>query len=455
MSLLVIGISHHTADVESLERLSLDADGRAALLQDLCSRENVTEAIVVSTCNRTEVYAEALTFHGAVAEVSELLLRHAGTEADNLAEHLYLHFEDRAIAHAFRVASGLDSMALGESEIRAQLRTALREAQESRHVGPALNTLFQNALRVGKRVHTDTAIGSVSRSLVDAGLRLAGEVVGGVQSARVLVVGAGAMASLAATAAARGGAQVTVANRTLARGQALADRIGARAVRLSALDAALAEADIVIACAGSQSVLVDAAQVEAAMGERVGSEHGGRPQAYVDLAMPHDISRSVAGVAGASRFDLDDLRALLHAAERLPAVLDAEDMVTAEVAAYLTVRAAEAAAPTIAQLRRRANDVLAAELGRLEGRTPGLDAAERHEIEVAMGRLVDKLLHAPTVRVKQAAANGTLAAYTAALGELFDLDPYALASVESPGELPVDKLTESAQRTDNVAVERS
>jgi glutamyl-tRNA reductase len=450
MSLLVIGISHHNADVESLELLSLDADGRAALLDALCGRENVAEAIVVSTCNRTEVYAEALTFHGAVAEVSELLLQHAGNEAADLAEHLYLHFEDRAIAHAFRVASGLDSMALGESEIRAQLRTALREAQESRHVGPALNTLFQNALRVGKRVHTDTAIGSVSGSLVDAGLRLAGDVVGVVPSARVLVVGAGAMASLAATAAARGGAQVTVANRTLARGQALADRIGARAVRLSALDAALAEADIVIACAGSQSVLIGAAQVEAAMGER-----GGRPQAYVDLAMPHDISRSVAGVAGVSRFDLDDLRTLLHAAERLPAVQDAEDMVTAEVAAYLTVRAAEAAAPTIAQLRRRANDVLTAELGRLEGRTPGLDAGARHEIEVAMGRLVDKLLHAPTLRVKQAAANGTLAAYTAALGGLFDLDPYVLTSVESPAELPVDRVTESAQLTEDVAVERS
>lgn len=184
-------------------------------------------------------------------------------------------------------------------------------------------------------------------------------------------------------------------------------------------------------------------------------ERGGRPQAYVDLAMPHDISRSVAGVAGVSRFDLDDLRTLLHAAERLPAVQDAEDMVTAEVAAYLTVRAAEAAAPTIAQLRRRANDVLAAELGRLEGRTPGLDAGARHEIEVAMGRLVDKLLHAPTLRVKQAAANGTLAAYTAALGGLFDLDPYVLTSVESPAELPVDRVTESAQLTEDVAVERS
>ena len=185
MSLLVIGISHHNADVESLELLSLDADGRAALLDELCGRENVAEAIVVSTCNRTEVYAEALTFHGAVAEVSELLLQHAGNEAADLAEHLYLHFEDRAIAHAFRVASGLDSMALGESEIRAQLRTALREAQESRHVGPALNTLFQNALRVGKRVHTDTAIGSVSGSLVDAGLRLAGDVVGGEVASRL------------------------------------------------------------------------------------------------------------------------------------------------------------------------------------------------------------------------------------------------------------------------------
>ncbi len=433
MSLLVIGVSHHNAGVDLLERLALDTAAREDLLGALCARENIAEAIVVSTCNRTEVYVEALTFHGAVSEVTDLMLDHAGADRQDLHERLYLHFEDRAIAHAFRVASGLDSMAIGESQIRAQLRAALREAQEARRVGPALNTLFQRALRVGKRVHTATGIGAVGHSLVDAGLRLTEPVVGPTAGARVLVVGAGAMAALAATSATRAGADVTVANRTLARGQALADRIGGRAIRLSHLDDALLDADIVLACAGSPGVLVTRAAVE-----RAAAARGGRAAAYVDLAMPHDVAHDVGDVPGATRFGLDAIGSGLHDQGALPAVRAAEDIVIAEVAGYLTARASEAAAPTIAALRARANDVLTGELARLEGRTPGLDPQQRHEVEVAMGRLVDKLLHAPTVRFKELAARGSLAAYAEAIEALFALDPHALASVESPVTLPED-----------------
>lgn len=433
MSLLVIGVSHHNASVDLLERLSLDAPRRENLLAGLCGRENIAEAIVVSTCNRTEVYVEALTFHGAVSEVTDLLLEQAGTDRDDVHERLYLHFEDRAIAHAFRVAGGLDSMAIGESQIRAQLRHALREAQEARRVGPALNTLFQRALRVGKRIQTDTGIGAVGHSLVDAGLRLAEQHVGPVAAARVLVVGAGAMAALAATTAARAGADVTVANRTLARGQALADRISGRAIRLGHLAESLPDADIVVACAGSPGTLVGRVDVAAALATR-----GGRPAAYVDLAMPHDIDHDVADVPGATRIGLDAIGTLLHDQGALPAVRAAEEIVTAEVAGYLTARASEAAAPTIAALRARANDVLTGELARLEARTPGFDARDRHEVEVAMGRLIDKLLHAPTVRFRELAARGSLAAYAEAIDALFALDPHALAAVESPMVLPED-----------------
>jgi glutamyl-tRNA reductase len=433
VSLLVIGVSHHNSRIDLLERLSLDTAGRRDLLEALCRRDNVAEAVVVSTCNRTEVYVEALTFHGAVAEVTDLLLAHAGEDRDDLHDRLYLHFEDRAIAHAFRVASGLDSMAIGESQIRAQLRAALQESQESRRVGPALNTLFQRALRVGKRVHTETEIGAVGHSLVDAGLRLAEPTAGPLSGAEVLVVGAGAMAALAATSAARSGARVAVANRTLARGQALADRIGGRAVRLSALGAALADADIVLACAGSPGTLITRADVERALAAR-----GGRGAAYVDLALPHDIDHDVDLVPGAVRIGLDAIGAALHDQDALPAVRAAEDIVTGEVAGFLAARASEAAAPTIAALRARANDVLAAELLRLEGRTPGLTDRQRHEVEVAMGRLVDKLLHAPTVRFKELAARGSLAIYAEALEALFALDPHALAAVQSPAGLPED-----------------
>ncbi|MEI2778914.1 MAG: glutamyl-tRNA reductase [Tetrasphaera sp.] len=431
MSLLVIGLSHHRATINQLEGMALDADGRAALVAAACRGENVAEAIVVSTCNRTEVYCEAVTFHGAVSEITDLLLADTGADRDDVHDRLYLHYEDRAIAHAFRVASGLDSMALGESQIRAQMRSSLREAQGSRHVGPALNTLFQQALRVGKRVHHETQLGSVSYSLVDAGLRLGEEHLGDLGSASVLIVGAGAMAALSATAAGRAGAgQVVVANRTLARGQALAERVGGRAVRLSDLPEALAGADLVISCVGSPGLVLTAADAHGAQQVR-----GGAAQVYVDLAMPHDIAHDVAELAGVSRFGLDDVGARLRDRRELPAVIEAEHIVTGEVAGYLAARASDVAAPTIAALRSRANDVLAAELSRMEDRTPDLTPAQRHEVEVAMGRLVDKLLHTPTVRAKELAARGSIAAYAEALDALFALDPHALAAVESPAGL--------------------
>lgn len=428
MSLLVIGLSHHNASVEQLERLSLDESGRAALLAAVCRGENVAEAVVVSTCNRTEVYAEAVTFHGAVSEITDLLLAGAGPDRGEVHDRLYLHFEDRAIAHAFRVASGLDSMALGESQIRAQLRASLREAQESRLVGPALNTLFQQALRVGKRVHHETRLGSVSYSLVDAGLRLGERHLGDPRATRVLVIGAGAMAALAATAASRAGvAEVTIANRTLSRGQALAERVDGAAVRLSELPAALAAADLVISCVGSSGRVLTARDVAAAQERRDGAA-----QAYLDLAMPHDIDHDITGLPGVARFGLDELGARLRDRSEIPAVTEAEHIVTGEVAGYIAARASDVAAPTIAALRARANDILAAELARLEARTPDLAPQHRHEVEVAMGRIVDKLLHTPTVRVKELAARGSIAAYAAALDALFALDPHALAVVESP-----------------------
>lgn len=428
MSLLVLGLTHHNSPLDLLERISLDADGRKQLATALATSEHVAESVVVSTCNRTEVYVEAVTFHGAIAAVTERLEGIAGIPRTELTDRLAVHFEDRAIAHAFRVASGLDSMALGESQIRAQLRASLTEAQEVRVVGPALNTLFQRALRVGKRVHTDTAIGTVSGSLVDAGLAAAAGVVGDLRSARVLVVGAGAMSSLAAVTAQRAGVgRLVIANRTLARGVALADRVRGEAVRLSELGDALAAADIVIACVGSPGTILTAADADAARIRR-----GNAPQVYLDLAMPHDIEHAVGELPGVSRFGLEHLGDLIASAGPSPHLQQATDIVTAEVAAYLTERSAQAAAPTIAALRSRATEVVDAELARLNARTPELNDGQRREVEIAMGRLVDKLLHGPTVRVKQLAASGRVEAYADALAELFALDPETVATVSAP-----------------------
>ena len=296
MSLVVLGLSHHTAPLPLLETMSLDPARRAALADSLTRRDNLSEAVVVSTCNRTEVYVESQTFHGAVTDIAEALTDVTGVASDELREHLYVHYEDRAIAHAFTVACGLDSMAVGEAQILGQMRTALREGQRSGHVGPALNSLFQQALRVGKRAHTETGIDSVSVSLVEAGLARAERELGPLASLDLLVVGAGGMSSLAATTASRLGVRsITVVNRTHAKAVRLAERVGGAARPLSELPAALALADVVVSCTGSTGVVVDLATAGDAQVAR-----SGRPQVYVDLALPHDVATEVDSLSGVS-----------------------------------------------------------------------------------------------------------------------------------------------------------
>ena len=419
MSLVILGLSHHTAPIPLLEAMTLDPAARLALAADLVARENVAEAIVVSTCNRTEVYAESLTFHGAVTEITDALVAATGVERDELREHLYVHYEDRAIAHAFTVACGLDSMAVGEAQILGQMRTALREAQRAGHAGSVLNGLFQQALRVGKRAHTETGIDSVSVSLVEAGIARAEADLGPLAGLDVLVVGAGGMASLAAKTASHGGAaSLTVVNRTLSKAQRLAARSGATARPFDELSEALAAADLVISCTGSTGVIVDlAAAGEAQVARR------GRPQAYVDLALPHDVAPEVASLNGVSHFGLAALGEELSGGDVSAQVQEVADLVVAEVAAYLTARAAESVAPTVAALRSQAAQVVAGELERLDQRLPDLDEQTRAEVQLAVHRIVEKLLHTPTVRVKELAVDGLGDDYAQALRELFDLKP--------------------------------
>ncbi len=433
MSLLVLGLSHHGAPMELLESAVLDQAARGRLEAAIVSSEHAVEAVVVSTCNRTEVYAEGLTFHGALADVSEALAAATGMELSDLQPHLYVHYEDRGIAHAFSVASGLDSMAVGEAQILGQLRDALTRAQRRGHVGPALNTLLQQALRVGKRVHTETAIDDVSRSLVGAGLLAAVAVVGPIEDSRVLVLGAGGMGALAAsTVSSFGAASVTIANRSLGRAERLAQRVGGHALAWDARVAALTDADIIISSTGATGVVLTAADVAAAAVAR-----GGRPQVFIDLALPHDVEVTVADLEGVTRIGLAELGEMLSHAGDVPQVREARDIVTGEVAAYLTERSAEAVAPTVAALRSRAQEVVDREMARLERRTPDLDDGDRAEVQRAVHRIVEKLLHAPTVRVKEMAQSGQGGSYAKALSELFDLDPREVSVVSTPPILPV------------------
>jgi glutamyl-tRNA reductase len=431
VSVVVLGLSHRSAPIRVLESVALDADRAAALARTVRSGENIGEAVVLATCNRVEVYADAATFHGAVTEIGDALATAAGVPLADLREYLYVHYEDRAIAHAFTVACGLDSMAVGEGQILGQLRDALRAAQAEGQVGGALNSLFQQALRVGKRAHAETGIDRVSVSLVESGLEHAARTLGPLDGTRVLVVGAGSMSSLAATTVSRLGArELVIINRTHAKAEHLAAATGGRAMPFAALESALAQADLVISCTGAVGHVVRA---EAAA--RAAATRSGAAQVYVDLALPRDVDPAAGALPDVEVFGLAELgEAMAAAGESTPHVKAVHDMVTAEVAAYLTGRRAQAVAPTVAALRSRAADVVAAEMTRLEQRLPTLGEQTRAEVQLAVHRVVEKLLHTPTVRVKELAGEGSGGDYAQALRDLFDLDPHDVAAVSVPPE---------------------
>ncbi len=425
MSLLAIGVSHRSAPLTVLERVALDADGVRRLSAAALAQEQVGEAVVLATCNRVEVFADVSTFHGGLAQLGDALSATTGVDLADLKDHLYVHYADRAVAHLFTVACGLDSMAVGESQVLGQLRTALRSAQHSGDAGRVLDHLVQQALRVGKRAHAETGIDRAGASLVDAALRRAEAALGPVAGLRVLVVGAGSMSALAATTVHRGGNRsITVANRTPAHAQRLAGAVDGHAVPLADLGAALADADLVISCTGAVGHVVDAATAAAASGQR-----DGRPQVYVDLALPRDVDPAVAGLTGVDVVDLQVLGADLADAQFGDDLDQVRVLVDQEVSDYLVSRRVQAVAPTVAALRARAAEVVEAELARLTQRLPDVDDVVRDEVQRTVHRVVEKLLHAPTVRVKELAGRTDGGTYEAALRELFDLDPEGVASV--------------------------
>ncbi|GAB3264645.1 glutamyl-tRNA reductase [Alteromonas gracilis] len=418
MSVLVVGVSHRTAPVGVLERLALDADGASKLAQDAVDVEHVREAGVIATCNRVEVYAEVDRFHGSVEELSRLLGQRAGGLAEELVPHLYVHYDDGAVSHLFNVASGLDSMVVGEGQILGQTREALRAGQEHGTVGPALNLLFQQALRVGKRVHAETGIDRTAPSLVTAGIESLG---GDLAGRRVLVVGAGALAGLAVATASRRGADVVVANRTHEAAERLAASYGGRAAPMAQLPLELSDADVLISCTGATGVIVTADDVSAA---RLGATEG---LGIIDLALPHDVDPAVADLPGVELVSLATLSAELEDGEG-DSVGDVRRIVGEELSAFLAARRSASVTPTVVALRSMATGVVEAEVERLAARLPDLDETTRAEVLHTVRRVADKLLHQPTVRIKEL-ANDSAVSYATALAELFALDPEAVTAV--------------------------
>ncbi|NUO92103.1 MAG: glutamyl-tRNA reductase [Dermatophilaceae bacterium] len=454
MSLLVIGLSHHTAPLSVLEALSERPDRAAAIASSVLGSATATEAVVLSTCNRLEVYASVPAFHPAVAAIGEALALAAGIEepegvrgpaevppgdpsdalaarAEALADHLYVRYDDAAVAHAFTVACGLDSMAVGEAQVLGQMRDALAGAQDRGQVGETLNSLFQRALRVGKRAHTDTDIDQHSVSLVQIALEEAADVLGPLEGVSAAVIGAGGMSGLAAATAARAGVRsLAIVNRTPERAERLAEATSGRAHQWSHLSDVVAESDLVVTCTGAVGHVITADLLAAGAARR-----GGRPQVVVDLALPRDVEpvetwqRPVPGV---TLIDLQALGLLLEGRADTTEVVRVRDLVTGEVADYLTRRMEKSVAPTVAALRARAADLVATEMDRLDQRLPGLDETTRAEVGRAVHRIVGKLLHTPTKRVKEFAMEGSGDDYAAALRELFDLEPKDVANVSTP-----------------------
>jgi glutamyl-tRNA reductase len=423
MSLLAVGISHQTAPVALLEQFAMAADDRVKALHELVAGDHVSEALVLATCNRIEVFAEVERFHGGVADVSRVLARQAGASVEELSPYVTVHYEDQAVSHLFTVAAGLDSMVVGETQVLGQLRAAYALAREQGTVGRALHPVAQRALRVGKRVHTETGIDRAGASLVSVALDRAEERIGSLAGRPVLVVGAGSMGALSATTLARRGATVVVSSRTETHAARLADSVGGRAAPLAELRAELSAADLLVTCTGATGLVVSTEDVAAAMTDR------SRPLAVVDLALPRDVDPGVAALPGVHVVDLALLQGERAGTPGRPTagpvaaddIAAAHALVETETALLRAERQAAAVAPTVSALRSQAAEVVDAELLRLASRLPDLDTRARAEVARTVRRVVDKLLHEPTVRVKELAAAPGDTDYAGALRALFGL----------------------------------
>lgn len=426
MSILAVSISHKTTSVDILAKVAMDNSTSTKLAEAMIASEHVDEAVVLSTCNRTEMYASVSRFHGGLDDVTVALAQLSGVPVGELRQLCAVYFDEGAVAHTFAVSSGLDSMVVGENQILGQVKSALTACQAHGTVGTGLNALFQQALRVGKRVQTETEVGSAGRSLVTAAYEVLRNDLGPIGGRRLLVVGAGSMASLAARTAAAAGAEVTCVNRTYDRARRLAEAIGARARPLVELDAALQQTDLIVTCTGARDVFLDAEHLE-----------GTPVVGVVDLALPADVSEDITDV-GVVLVNLARLVADQPDHASRAEVEAARALVSGEVNDFLGVRRAAQVAPTVVALRSMASEVVSAELARLDGRAPDLTERERQEVHRTVRRVVDKLLHQPTVRVQELSANPESLDYAAALRELFALDPQTIAAVMSP-EVPATK----------------
>jgi len=447
VSVLLFGVSHRSAPVSVLEQLSTDEAEQIKLVDRIMQSPLVTEAMVLSTCNRVEVYAVVDAFHGGLSAIGQVLADHSGMTVPDLTKYAYVRYSEAAVEHLFAVASGLDSAVVGEQQVLGQVRRAYAAAEANQTVGRVLHELAQRALAVGKRVHSETGIDAAGASVVSVALGMADTKLQGLPGKTAVVVGAGAMGALTAAHLTRAGiGHVYIVNRSLPRAQRLARKIresgtAAEALSLEKLPAALAGADVVVSCTGAVRPVISLADVHNAL---TASRRDHQPLVICDLGMPRDVDPAVSGLPGVWVVDMDRIQREPTAKAAAKDAEAARHLVAAEVATYLAGQRMAEVTPTVTALRQRAADVVEAELLRLDNRLPNLDAAHKDEVARTVRRVVDKLLHAPTVRIKQLASAPGGDSYAEALRELFELDQTAVDAVANVGELPTAS-TDSAE----------
>ena len=419
MSVVVIGLNHRSTPLDLLERMTIGDAALPKALHDLISRTDVSEAVVLSTCNRTEVYAVAERFHGAYQDIRDFLAEVAFLAPEDFSDHLYVQYDAEAVAQLFGVEAGLDSAVLGESEILGQVKHAWEQAREEGAAGPTLNLLFRHALEAGKRARTDTAIGRHTTSVSQAAVAMAADRLGGLEGRTGLVLGAGEMGEAMALGLAKAGTELIVANRTEGTAAALAERTRGRVIRLADVPTQLADVDVLLTSTGAPSPLLEADELRPVIAARAG-----RPLLIVDVAVPRDVDPAVGELEGVTLLDMDDLRTFAAAgtAARSGEVAGVRSIIDEELERYLGASSAREVAPMIVSLRDRAEEVRQSEIQRFRTRLGDLDDSQLDAVDALTHGIIAKLLHEPQLALRDAAGSPRGDRLVAALRDLFALD---------------------------------
>jgi glutamyl-tRNA reductase len=418
VAVVVVGLNHRIVPLPVLETMTVLPARLPKALRDLGGRDHLEEVVVLSTCMRTEIYAVASRFHGAVSDIRGFLTEWSNTPPEVFSDHLYAYYDDAAVNHLFQVAAGIDSAVLGEGEILGQVRQAWDGARTEGTAGPVLEVLFRSAVEAGKRVRSETAIARGTTSLSQAAVELAGARLGSLAGCPALVIGTGDMGEAVTRALAGAQASLLVANRTHTRAATVARAHRGRAVAWDALPEALASVEVVISSSGSSELLIAADDVADVMAAR-----GGRPLLVIDIAVPRDVDPAVGHLPGVSLLDMDDLKAFVLAgmSERRKELPRAGEIIAEEVERYLGVAAEREVAPLVVALRQRAETLRQAELARASSRLAGLDERQAGAVDALTKGIVAKLLHDPTLAVKKTAGSPRGEQLAQALRQLFEL----------------------------------